>query len=457
MAAEEYDLTISSVVADPDPAKRYVARAHYPASGRRIRSLEWSYARPGGCDSLSCELALPYDAWGLDYRTRVISQFQHVELRVRGSATPWWTGYVDSITPKLETPERIALTAKGYFHEAEKALISWTYSRQALKYAGDVGEIAGIVRSLFEFLPLLLGTEPNKPHPVADRYRIDASVNRPMGLVFDKVSVADALTELATLAGNYDWGVDEQRTFYFASPQTRSVLTALYGTDAGTAQWSSDPTHWVYGDETTQDPQAVPPYLPIEEQAVFRVGADVLRLEAGDTAQASKNVLVIIAAPREAGGQPRALTVADAQWIDYWGRRLPARVATPFFSEDDDLQRWGEQRLRLMGPPQSTTKATIHYQLPVPVHPTGAMRIIDPTTGAELVERIVRVQYRIDTAGRFVCEVEGGYQPPASQYFAEQLRRDATLSQNALAQERVPFVFAERMQWPQDSWTCDLT
>lgn len=452
---EEFDLTISRVISDPDPAKRYETVAVFPASGRRIAKLEWSYARPGGCDALSCELLLPYDAWGLDFQTRTISQFQHVVLRVRG--TVWWTGYVESITPKLVTPELIGLGAKGYYHEAEKALVSWTYSRQGLKFAGDVGEIAGVVRSLYDFLPLLLGTEPNKPHPVADRYLIDASTTRPTGLVFDKVNVAETLTELATLAGNFDWGVDENRQFYFLSPQTRTLLTALYGTDLGTAQWTDDPTLFLYGDETTQDPQSVPPALPVEEQATFVVGGDVVRLEAGDMVQSAKNVLVVIAAPKQAGGQPSVFTVSDAQWVAFWGRRLTARVATPFFSEAADVLGWAEQRLRLMGRPQTSVKLQVVYRWDTPVHPTGALRVIDPATGLDLVERILRVAYRLDRQQQLLLDIEAGYQPPPSQYFAEQLRRDATLAQNALVQERVPFVFTETMRWPTDAWTFDLT
>lgn len=455
MAAEEYELTISRIVAHADPAQRYVTVEYFPASRRRIQRLEFSFSRPGGCDTLSCHLTLPYDAWGLDFRTRLIGQFQHVVLRIRGRV--WWTGYVDSITPKLATPETITLGAKGYSHEAEKALISWTYSRQGLKYAGDVGEIAGVVRSLLQFAPLLLGTEPNKPHPIADTSVIDASINRPKGLVFDKVSIAETLTELATLAGNYDWGVDENRQFYFLSPQTRTLLTALYSADPAVARWTDDAAEFVYGDESSLDPQSVPPHLPIEEQAVVTIGRDVQQFESGDTVQAAKNVLVVIAAPKQAGGQPSVISVVDPEWVQFWGRRMTARIATPFFSDEADIYAWGKQRLRLLGRPQVNAKVRFVSEAAAPVHPTGAVRILNPETGLETVERILRVQYTLDSKQQLLCEVEGGYQPPPDQYFAEQLRRDATLAQNALVQERVPFVFTETMQWPTDTWSAAIS
>lgn len=451
MATEEYSLEIFAVQSNSDPALRYSTTEIFPASRRRVQKLEWTYSRPGGCDTLTATLLLPYDAWGLDFQTRRISQFQHVVLRIRDVVR--WTGYVDTITPKLQNAEQIVLVAKGYFHEAEKALISWTYSRQGLKYAGDIGEIAGVVRSLFQFLPLLLGTDPGKPHPIADSVLIDGSVNRPKGLVFDKVNVAETFTELATLAGNFDWGVDENRQFYFVSPQTRSVLTALYSSNPAIAKWTSDATQFAYGDETTQDPQSVPPFLPIEEQAVIVIGNDVQQLESGDTVGTSKNVLIVIAAPQQAGGQPQVFTVPDAQWVQFWGRRLTRRVVTPFFSERDDVIAWAAQRLRLFGRPQTNAKvkAIANPDLPL-IHPLGAMRILDPSTGRETVERILRVAYKIDSTQQLNVEVEAGYQPPPDQYFAEQLRRDATLNQNALVQERTPIVFTETFLWPTDQW-----
>lgn len=454
MAAEEYEIEISDVVAAEDPTDRYVVIEYIPASARRITKLQWSYVRPGGCGDLHVELNLPYDTWGLDFRTRRIQQFNHIVLRIRGVI--WWQGTIETLTSKLDTPEIIVVEARGYAFQAEKATLSWTYARQSLKTAGEIGEIPGVIRSMYLLLPLLFGTERNMPHPLADKIVIDGSTSRPRGLVFDNVTLWEIFSEMATLAGNYDWGVDHNRQFYFTAPQVRTSGTSLYTSNPAVSVWSSSASTSKYGDETYLDPQAVPPYLPVYEESTFVLGNDVSALETPETVQSSKNVLLVVAAPKRSGGAPQLFTVADSEWLDFWKRRLVARIATPFFSEEADVREWASNRLRLLGRPQvnGTIKAVyLQDQRATPPLPLGATRYIDPDSGIEIVERTLEIKCSFDQHDHLAVEHSIGYQIPPDLYFAEQLRRDATLAQNALVGERVPFILGERMAWYHDEWS----
>lgn len=455
---EAYELEIYREISSTsdDPLTKYELIEYIPATRKRIRKLEWTYQRPGGCATLRCELQMPYDSFGLDFRTRTIQHFQHVVLRVRG--IPWWCGTVESVASKLGVPETVSISARGYARQAEKANISWTYSRQSLKSAGDVGELAGIVRSMWLYMPLLMGTQTGFPNPLADTLYAVASAARPRGLVFDNVSVWEVIEECAMLAGNYDWGVDENRQFYFVPPETMTSSTSVYTQDAGLSQWSDDEADGVYGDETYFDPDPLPETQPVEEQGTFVLGNNLVSLEPVDSVESSKNVLKIIAPSKIPGGQPQIITVADSEWLTFWGRRLTTKVATSFFSEEADVRRWGERRLKLLGPPQTEGSVrAVQVFAPLPIHPLGAARIINPADGSDIKHRIQGVRYAFEKDDHLSVTVELAYQIPPDQYFAEQLRRDATISQNSLVGERTPFILSERMRWHSDAWTVTLT
>jgi hypothetical protein len=409
---------------------------------------------------LHAELQLPFDAFGMDFRTRTIQHFNHVVLRVNGRV--WWMGTVETIAPKLAVPETVTLTAKGYAYQANDAVLTWSFARNALKTAGDIGEIPGVVRTVWRLVPLVFGTEEGKPNPLASTLRVEGSVVRPRGLVFDNVSVWEILTNLAELAGNYDWGVDENRQLFFVSPQPFTVGTAIYTAHPAQSIWTaqyipSQPERGTYGDESYANPDPAPPHLPVAENAVAVVGYNVQELTQTDSVQLSKNTLIVVATARKVGDQPTIVSVSDPEWLDFWDRKLTARISTPFFSEEEDVRAWALRRLRLLGRPQVT--GTVKVRSPgtgAPIYALGAMRLIDTTTGREIEERILSVKYSYGKDDHLLAEIEFGYQPPADQYFADQLRRDATLAQNEMVGERVPFSINERVRWPRDAWTAEL-
>lgn len=450
---EEFVLEFHRIVPNANPAQRTQMVDRFSSDSRRITQLEWTYVRPGGCGELRAELLLPFDYLGTDAKTWLIQNFHRVVLYWRG--VRWWQGYVSKVAPRLAVPESVTITAHGYGSIPDRATISWSFSRQTLKYVGEVGEIAGVVRSLYLLSPLLLGTDPLMPHPYADTFEIHGSAVRPRALLFDHVSLSEVFTEVATLAGNYDWGVDENRQFFFHTPEPWTAGTAVYTTQPAVSTWSTSTVH-PYGDETYRDPQAVPPHLPVQEEAVVLMSGDVSAVDHSADVETAKNALLVIAAPLVRGGPPQLMTVLDPEWLKFWGQKLEARVSTPFFAESTDVQAWAKQRLRLLGRPQVQATVRFPYRLPTPLHATGALRLVDTEHGREIEERVLSVRYTLQRDAALLCSVELAYQPPADQYFAEQLRRDATLAQNSLAGDRVPFILTQHMVWPVDSWTAQI-
>ena len=446
--AEPYLLEIGTLAKLPDDAQHTNQSAltlaeQFPASGRRVSRLAWAYERPGGCGTLDATIQRSYDQrGGLDH-------FRDVILWVNG--TVWWRGYVVSLQPKLTIPESIDLKAVGYARRAEEPTFTWRWGRQSLKAVGDTGEIAGVVQSIFALMPLLVGAAQGEPHPLADGVPvIDFPAYRPDALKYENQTPYEIFTSLAELAGNFDWGVDENRNFYFSAPQPLTDGTAMYSTVAGQGAWSADGSGGYYGDETYQDPQAVPPFLPIDDAAVFVVGGDLQEYTPQETVAATKTALIVYGTPPEPGDPTPTVTVSDPAGIDRWQRRIVARVSAPAFTAVGDLARWARQRLRMLSQPQlrGGLKAILHERL---IHPLGAARVI--SAGTDLVERIQGVKYEMQQEGPLVVTVDLGYAPPPDRALAEQLRLDATLNMNVNAAQEPAFILRERHAWPRARFT----
>ena len=454
--AEAYELEFGILARSPEfPTQSVTTVTEYlPASGRSVTKLGWSYTRDGGCAELSCSIRRPYDRrGGIDHDRDVL-------LRIGGDK--WWRGYITAVAPKLGEVESIDVTAAGYIYRADEPTFTWSFGRQSLKVVG-VGEIAGVVRAIVGLMPVLSGSatydaDGNRTdaHPMCDGVpQIDFASYRPEALVFDRQTPLEIFKSLAEMAGNFEFGVDERREFYFRRAQALTAGTALYGS----ALWSADGSGGNYGDETYQEPQAEPPYLDIQPTAVFVIGGDVQTYDAEEEFRPVKNVLIAFGVPPRADARPPVVTVSDQAGIERWKRRLVARVSAPGLTATSDLVQWATQRLRMMSRVQLTGgvksishEASTHADLLI--RPTGAVRVVGGAS--EIIERIQEVKYELKE-GTLSVAVSLGYSIPPDRRLAEQLRRDATVAQNIATEDVSAFFLQERHVWPTDSWTAVLS
>lgn len=442
--ADDYEIIIGHRVRS-GAGSTLVVDDYYPSAARRTHRLSWSLNRTGGCEQLMFTLDRPFDdRGGVDF-------FRDVVLKVNGA--PWWCGTVKLIRPLLAITEQIEVTCAGYAHRADEALFTWAFGRQSLKRIGGVGEIAGLVRALFDLAPFLVGSGPDEPHPLGDGLpQIDASPYLSQRLLFHNQTLWEIFPMLATLAGNFDWGVDENRTFYFRRPQLLGATQAMYAPPRVDAAAQASISAWgggSYADERYSEPQSVPPFIDIQNAATFVIGGNVQQMEGEESSATIKNVLIVYGSPlRPADPIPQAV-VTNPTSIDALKRRLQARVSAPALTAEADLIQWATQRLQLLSRPQlrSTVESPHNRSL---IHPLGAVRVVGGASN--IVERLQEVQYEMNDAdGAILTRAVLAYDAPADDRIGDQLRQDTTLNQNVLAQDEVIFTVRERHTWPTDS------
>lgn len=423
-----------------------------------LQNLTWSWKRAGGCNTFEFEATRPFDQrGGIDF-------YRDVELRIEG--TVWWRGYVVGITPILEEPERIQVTCNGYSTELESAWLTWYFPRVALRDLSELGEIAGIVKFLIDIFPNLTGrpvpvwSQALKryvpPHPICDGIDIDQSAYRPKELTYRNESVRRIIAQLATLSGNYEWGVDQNRLFYFKCPQDFTARTAEYSTDSTEGELREDDPgsgEIFYGDETYTEPQVLGSTIPVRHTCVL--GHNVQSWQDGVNAASLKNVAyVYISAPPGPFGEiavPRApvVVVLNTRSIMSFGRRQPLRISAPGISNADDARHWGIQHLKIIGEPQ-VQGALVLRGLEHPLEARGGLRIVpnDARTvmgrglnpGEPRIERIDAVVQSFE-GDEIVTKIALGFAPPqASETIGERLREQNVLLHDRSSEETSTFI-----------------
>lgn len=157
------------------------------------KDLSWEYAREGGYGRGSILLAMDYDALqnliGPDYDVQIFVETNGLIFR----------GYVDGDTPTVNLPDGIKVSLYGYMGQLQRVRVLETYTGQ---------EVSVIVEDI---LDTYIVPNTKITYDAAD---IETTPYTPDSLVFDCMA-DEAIKTLAALAGNYEWGVDRNRKFFF--------------------------------------------------------------------------------------------------------------------------------------------------------------------------------------------------------------------------------------------------
>ncbi len=181
----------------------------------------------GGCPLVSASFELLESgcgAFSVAFNERpdalCIRRGDRVEIHPMGSARPWFSGRVLDV-PAVDTGGG-AFTYKGHGHFAdlEAILVDRAYAGAAIEEM--VADLAAA------YLPADVLYPTDRLMPLG--YRVDSAA----GIRFDRVTLKEALGKLAELAGDYLYGVNEDRELFFAPRQGRPVLG-----------WANRACHWV--------------------------------------------------------------------------------------------------------------------------------------------------------------------------------------------------------------------
>ena len=157
------------------------------------KKVSWGYDRIGGCGTGTINLSM--DAEELQNVVRPDYEIQ-VWLETHGLV---YRGYLEGDTPAVKSKESIKLSISGYITQLKRIRVNNTYTSD---------EVSVIVKHILDTYVV-----PNTSITY-DSADIEATGFTPDSLEFD--CMADSAMEtLAGLAGNYEWGVDRNRKFFF--------------------------------------------------------------------------------------------------------------------------------------------------------------------------------------------------------------------------------------------------
>lgn len=172
-------------------------------------NLTWEYNRIGGCGSASFELPREY------CNEKFISGDFNVRIKVKNPATNvydlWYQGIVENKAPNVKgIGETIGVTIHGYQAQLSRIqLNNVSFSSQ---------EVSVIITSLLD----------NHIVPNTDIIYSGGDISA-TGFTVDSIefngNCLEAIQTLADIVGTREWGVDENRSFYF---KQRSSTTGLY-------------------------------------------------------------------------------------------------------------------------------------------------------------------------------------------------------------------------------------
>jgi len=169
-----------------------------------VSKVSWEWNRIGGCGACAITIQKGYRDITFDARDDI--QIRVKDL-VNGGSKLVYRGYVANAVPTLDRDERIMLQVRGYFDLFKKLIVHDTGDKKT--YISDyVNEIVDDIIDSFVLAdtPITKGT-------------IDSSTFEVDSIQF-LTTVEDAFNTLAQLAGDAEYGVDENLVFFWRNEST---------------------------------------------------------------------------------------------------------------------------------------------------------------------------------------------------------------------------------------------
>lgn len=174
---------------------------------QRAYNIRWGFAPVGGCTQVSFTVPSRYCT------ETVVAVNNNVRIKVRNDETKdydlFYQGRIESVEySPMPGKETITISGFGYQSQLKDIIITEDYTAT---------ELSVIVKDILDN-HIIPSTNTDISYENAD---IESTGFTPSGTIsFDSVTAMDALSDLADIAGNVDWGVDRNRKFYFKQRST---------------------------------------------------------------------------------------------------------------------------------------------------------------------------------------------------------------------------------------------
>jgi hypothetical protein len=126
-----------------------------------------------------------------------------VELYVFNSSNPYWSGVITSRSAEINTDQLYKFNAEGLKKRLERCYTTQTSSSDT---------ISSFITSIINLD--VIGND-QVVQLLYDSSKIESVSSKAISMKYENKKVSDALNQLSKIAGNYEWGVDSSRYFYF--------------------------------------------------------------------------------------------------------------------------------------------------------------------------------------------------------------------------------------------------
>jgi len=152
-----------------------------------------------GCGAFKIELSeLPAELTDITYGYRV-------DIHLFGDSNPWYSGYIIELPQKGSTETTWEYSGYGFYNQLDDVFALKEYTNKQVSY---------IVKDIISTL-----IEP-ETDIVYNASRIQPTIYQVAKIRWDHVSVKEIMKQLSELVDGFDFGVDENRTFFFREKDT---------------------------------------------------------------------------------------------------------------------------------------------------------------------------------------------------------------------------------------------
>ena len=285
----------------------------------------------------------------LDLPPQDILYNYRIEIHLFGDTDPWFSGEILSRPKSGSTKLPYVYQGYGYFGQLATCKVNQQYNATTFPLAADrdVGAVADHVMTTF--------IEP-ETDIVYDSALIDSPSFEVTDIIFERVSAKVTMERLAEIAQNYQFGVDENRKFFFKEISTAVNAAAI---------------RFVGKDMSMFSPK---------EENIDNV----------------KNEIDIVSG-KITSGSNYISTVSDATSQGVYGKRW-GKLTIPEALDSADAARWGAYQLsRLKDPAESAVCDGVIFRNTAKVKAEGKARIID-ADGIKHELYIRKVVYNISSS-----------------------------------------------------------
>lgn len=184
-----------------------------------LAQLQFAYLQDGGCADFSFTL-------GEEFIRATIGYNYRVELCFYNQPNPWYSGFITKL-PEKGTDKRQTYSGYGYAKQ-----LSWIRVNE-----DDLAEeVADIIEDTIDDY-IVTNTDI-----VKDSDKLDSPIYQMISNIYwNRVPASDLFEKLRQLAGDYEWGVDEERDFYFRRISTQVFENFWIGKHLDTFKGTEDP------------------------------------------------------------------------------------------------------------------------------------------------------------------------------------------------------------------------